>query len=236
MKTIRKEFSSWNKWQRIKPSEKIEVLCKKVQVDEIWLYLGENSYCAEVRNIHCEFGKIKHLITSKLSGKNLLMRNYTNTEELDYSEKIWMRKNVLCGEIKDMIEIFPRESSLVDLANLYHLWVLPEDFQFPFPIEYPEERNYQESGYFYDINFGVKEIQSQYGKVVVLSICSKDGKRIPWKAKQEIKDDLIGKENTAVEIIGKDVKCMKEDECYMVGMPHRFKLPFGLAEGKERQC
>lgn len=143
----------------------------------------------------------------------------------------------MVGEKKrDMLEIFPRESSLVDMANLYHLWILPVDYQFPFLIEYPTERNYEETGYFYDIMFGVKEIQTEYGKVVVLSIKSRDGKRIPWKSKQEIKDDLIGKEETAIEIIPKGVKSMKNNECYIIGMPHRFKLPFGLSERKERMC
>ena len=135
-----------------------------------------------------------------------------------------------------MLEIFPRESSLVDMANLYHLWILPVDYQFPFLIEYPTERNYEETGYFYDIMFGVKEIQTEYGKVVVLSIKSRDGKRIPWKSKQEIKDDLIGREETAIEIIPKGVKSMRDDECCIIGMPKKFQLPFGLSEGKERMC
>ena len=32
----------------------------------------------------------------------------------------------MCGEDREAIEIFPSEKRLVDTANQYHLWVLPE--------------------------------------------------------------------------------------------------------------
>jgi hypothetical protein len=35
-------------------------------------------------------------------------------------------KNELAGEEREAIEIYPAESRLVDEANSYHLWVLPE--------------------------------------------------------------------------------------------------------------
>lgn len=40
-------------------------------------------------------------------------------------------KNETCGPEREGMEIFPRESRLVDGANQFHLWVLPEDMDIP---------------------------------------------------------------------------------------------------------
>lgn len=234
MKTKR-DFFNLSKWEKIKIPEQFRGDSWETQMDEIWRFKGKMNFVVQKREFSCKLGTMNHIIIKKISEENFEKEKFFDSVEPDYEEKIWIRQVV--REInRDMLEVFPRESSLVDNANLYHLWFLPKDYQFPFSIEYPTERNYEETGYFYDIMFGVKEIQTEYGKVVVLSIKSRDGKRIPWKSKQEIKDDLIGKEETAIEIIPKGVKSMKDNECYIIGMPHRFKLPFGLSEEKERMC
>ena len=44
-------------------------------------------------------------------------------------------KNELCGENREAVEIFPSEKRLVDTANQYHLWVLPEGQMFPFGFD-----------------------------------------------------------------------------------------------------
>lgn len=41
-------------------------------------------------------------------------------------------KNMLCGPEREGCEIYPRESRLVDTSNQYHIYVLPEDQEFPF--------------------------------------------------------------------------------------------------------
>lgn len=42
-------------------------------------------------------------------------------------------KNMLVGEEHEAVEIYPKESRLVDTANQYHLWVFADpDFQLPF--------------------------------------------------------------------------------------------------------
>jgi hypothetical protein len=35
-------------------------------------------------------------------------------------------KNQLCGKEREGLELYPAESRLVDTANQYHLWVMPE--------------------------------------------------------------------------------------------------------------
>lgn len=41
-------------------------------------------------------------------------------------------KNDLAGPEVEAVEIYPAESRLVDTANQYHLWCLPQGFQLPF--------------------------------------------------------------------------------------------------------
>ena len=46
-------------------------------------------------------------------------------------------KNELLGQERLAIEVFPPESQLIDAANCYHLWVLPEGFELPFGLHIP---------------------------------------------------------------------------------------------------
>lgn len=41
-------------------------------------------------------------------------------------------KNLLCGEEREAVEIYPAESRLVDTSNQFHLFVMPEGQKFPF--------------------------------------------------------------------------------------------------------
>jgi hypothetical protein len=41
-------------------------------------------------------------------------------------------KNTLCGKECDALQMYPKESRLVDSSNQYHLIVLPEDIPLPF--------------------------------------------------------------------------------------------------------
>lgn len=35
---------------------------------------------------------------------------------------------------KTGIEVYPKESDLVDEANMYHLWILPKEMELPFTL------------------------------------------------------------------------------------------------------
>lgn len=41
-------------------------------------------------------------------------------------------KNQLCGDEREALEIYPAESRLIDTANQYHLFVMPEGEDIPF--------------------------------------------------------------------------------------------------------
>lgn len=53
--------------------------------------------------------------------------------ELSWKEKQRL-KDELWGPSYTAIEIFPRKSDLIDAANMYHLWVLPEHYRFDFGL------------------------------------------------------------------------------------------------------
>jgi hypothetical protein len=44
-------------------------------------------------------------------------------------------KNKLFGAESQAIEVFPKESELVDEAGMYHIWILEDDFKIPFTIK-----------------------------------------------------------------------------------------------------
>ena len=45
-------------------------------------------------------------------------------------------KNDLVSPDRQAIEIYPKESKLVDTVNVFHLWVLPEDIEIPVGCQY----------------------------------------------------------------------------------------------------
>ena len=49
----------------------------------------------------------------------------------DWRELQNIKNAVVCSE-REGCELYPAESRLVDTANQYHLWVLPEGMRFPF--------------------------------------------------------------------------------------------------------
>lgn len=43
-------------------------------------------------------------------------------------------KNELFGNNRTAIEVFPKDKNLVDVMNVYHLWIFSKDFEMPFGI------------------------------------------------------------------------------------------------------
>jgi hypothetical protein len=89
-----------------------------------WFYdfnrcYSNGEYVILVRTVNTMWGKVRHAC----------MRNLENTD-IPWAIKQEI-KNKLFGEERIAIEVFPKESELVDGANMYHLWILPSDFEFP---------------------------------------------------------------------------------------------------------
>ena len=72
----------------------------------------------------------------------------------------------------------------------------------------------------------------------VLDEFSNDGSRdIPWNIKQEIKNELWGKDRVAIEVFPTEKNLVDVQDCYHLWiMPKGFKMPFGIHPTKDVQC
>lgn len=81
---------------------------------------NDGQFVCMMRDLQTEWGKVTHV-------------TITSYQQPTWSEK-QMIKNELFGSESMAIEVFPKESELVDLADMYHLWVLHEQ-RLPFGID-----------------------------------------------------------------------------------------------------
>lgn len=72
------------------------------------------------RQVKTEWGTITHA-------------TITSHDEPKWRDKQWI-KNQIFGEEAQALEVFPKESQLVDGAPMYHLWILPPGFKIPFTL------------------------------------------------------------------------------------------------------
>lgn len=88
-------------------------------MDRVWI---NDKYCVMARTIDTAWGKVDHAC----------IRNVGSTD-IPWKEKQKI-KNELWGKNYTAIEVFPTESELVDVANMYHLWIF-KDYTLPFSIK-----------------------------------------------------------------------------------------------------
>lgn len=84
---------------------------------------SDGKYAVMTREVETEWGKVIHACI-------------INTENTDipWSEKQRI-KNELFGKESTAIEVFPSDSELVDEANMYHIWILPEEMKLPISLK-----------------------------------------------------------------------------------------------------
>ena len=73
-------------------------------------------------------GKVEHAAISVIDSLT-----FNGESDLPWAVKMEI-KNVLFGENRVAIEVFPKERNLVDVADVYHLWVFPKEFDMPFGL------------------------------------------------------------------------------------------------------
>ena len=86
------------------------------------VYRQGRKYVALCRKLQTEWGEVTHVA----------IRNADETD-IPWAEKQRI-KNELFGRDALAIEVFPKMSRLIDEANMYHLWVLPDGFEMPFGL------------------------------------------------------------------------------------------------------
>ena len=119
-------------------------------MDRYWE--SDDGYNAMSRQIRTEWGVIEHF-TIQRSGA---MTN-DGSRDIPWSVKQEI-KNELVGERRVAIEVFPAQKNLVDICDVYHLWVLPKDFKLPFGIHPTRDPQGKPVERGYDYNLG--EIQA----------------------------------------------------------------------------
>lgn len=89
---------------------------------------NDKKYCVMTRDLDTSIGLVTHAC---LRNQGSIETNWNGTD-ISWAEKQRI-KNEIFGEEALAIELFPKNSALVDQANMYHLWVL-HDFSFPFSL------------------------------------------------------------------------------------------------------
>ncbi|MGL5717993.1 MAG: DUF7694 domain-containing protein [Paraclostridium sp.] len=89
---------------------------------------SDRQYCVMLREIDTNMGKVTHACMRNQGSKET---NWKGTH-ISWSEKQRI-KNEIFGKESVAIEVFPKESELVDQVNMYHIWVL-HGFDLPFGL------------------------------------------------------------------------------------------------------
>ena len=109
------------------------------EMDRCWLDNDEN-LCVCSRIIRTKFGNVEHVTISRGTGTN------DGTGEVSWAMKQQI-KNELFGENRFAIEVFPKQKNLVDVCDVYHLWVFDKKVDMPFGISRSEYQKAINRGY-----------------------------------------------------------------------------------------
>lgn len=96
------------------------------QMDRCWM--SDDGYQVTSRLIMTDWGKVEHAAITVMGGFS-----FDGAHDLPWAVKMQI-KNELFGEQRLAIEVFPKQKNLVDVMDVYHLWVFPKDFDLPFGI------------------------------------------------------------------------------------------------------
>ena len=103
------------------------------EMDRCWIR-KEDGVCVCSRLIRTPLGNVEHVTISK--NKNGLP-TADGTNGFTWAEKQEI-KNELFGENRVAVEVYPTTDRLVDVADIYHLWVFDKKYRLPFGI-HPKE-------------------------------------------------------------------------------------------------
>lgn len=109
------------------------------EMDRCWIDNDKN-ICVCSRLIRTQFGTVEHVTISKGTETS------DGTGEVTWAEKMRI-KNELFGENRFAIEVFPKQKNLVDVCDVYHLWVFDRKVDMPFGIAKKEYQPAINRGY-----------------------------------------------------------------------------------------
>ena len=109
------------------------------EMDRCWVD-NDADICVTSRLIRTQFGNVEHVTITKGLNTN------DGSGEITWAEKMQI-KNELFGENRFAIEIFPKQKNLVDVCDVYHLWVFDKKVDMPFGIAKGEYQKAVNRGY-----------------------------------------------------------------------------------------
>lgn len=129
------------------------------EMDRCWID-NEKDICVCSRLIRTRLGKVEHVTISRGTG------TCDGSGEVSWSEKMRI-KNELFGENRFAIEVFPKQDNLVDVCDVYHLWVFDKKLEMPFGIAPKEYQKAINRGYnvSYEDIAAMVEDYKKYGKM-----------------------------------------------------------------------
>jgi len=95
-------------------------------MDRCWID-NEKNLCVCSRLIRTKFGNVEHVTITRGMGTS------DGSGEVSWSEKMQI-KNELFGENRFAIEVYPKQKNLVDVCDVYHLWVFDKKIDMSFGI------------------------------------------------------------------------------------------------------
>lgn len=90
-------------------------------MDRYWE--STDGYSVSSRQIKTDWGVVEHVTIHRMA----------HGGDIPWSVKQEI-KDELFGFNRTAIEVYPTKKNLVDVCDVYHLWVLPKDFTLPFGI------------------------------------------------------------------------------------------------------
>lgn len=115
LKRVREAWGVWEKRNETLAHHPLNKLCSDY-IHDAYVNLVMS---VQVSTHLTGWGVIVHLWVRRHDQKPLIWRDMQRV------------KNELVGEHRVGIEVYPPSTDVIDQANVYHLWVLPEGFQLP---------------------------------------------------------------------------------------------------------
>ena len=186
------------------------------ELDKVFVS-DDKQYCVMSRELDTSMGKVIHVC----------LKN-ANESYIPWSEKQRI-KGELFGVETTAIEVFPKESEVVDKAMMYHIWIL-KDFNIPFEYNDEELKTLNQVFESADKQYRVmsREIDTEIGGVIHAYIDNKTSGDMTWTEKQQLKNKLFGAETTAVEVLKKVNDTDKQYMRHHLWVLKDYILPFGL--------
>lgn len=82
-------------------------------------------YSVQVYEVRTNIGDVIQLVIRRHDGRTI--EAWADLQRI---------KNELVGEGRTAVQMYPAMADLVDQANLYHLWVLPDGYELPFGLHF----------------------------------------------------------------------------------------------------